>query len=199
MVTQSVLQSWRARLRRLGGARQWCCSAGSRSVPYDVLPKRKIELFLQPGVLGFGLLINGNIGIGVLPQIQESPVRLPPRGFVAHHLLRAAELEPGQGSRDMSYSKAGIVDQFLELRRGRPPIAELQVRKSADVGGVHVVEPVRPSLSVAGAAAGCFARNRARTLRSHTCASVCTCVLRAWSGKRVGRGIERVSDEIPCK
>ena len=33
----------------------------------------------QLGVLGLGLLVDGNIGIGVLPQIQESFVRLRPR------------------------------------------------------------------------------------------------------------------------
>ena len=68
------------------------------------------SILRQPGVLGFGLLVDGNVGIGVLPQIQESLVGLPRNGFIAHHLLRAAELEPGQGSDDMSYAKTGIVD-----------------------------------------------------------------------------------------
>ena len=48
---------------------------------------------------------------GALPQIQKSLVGLPCSGFIAHHLLRAAELDPSQSSRDMSHGKTGIVDQ----------------------------------------------------------------------------------------
>src|SRR6202041_1541816 len=89
--------------------------------------------FSELGVLGFGLLVDRNVGIGVLPQIQESLVGLPCSGLIAHHLLRAAKLEPGQGSSHMSYGKTGIVDQLLELSRSRSAIAELQIRQSADV------------------------------------------------------------------
>ena len=91
----------------------------------------------QLGVLGLGLLVDGNVGVGVLPQIQESLVRLPRGGFIAHHLLRAAELEPGQGSRDMFNGEAGMIDQLLELSRGRPAIAELQIGETTDVGEVN--------------------------------------------------------------
>jgi len=108
---------------------------------------------LKLGVLGFGLLIDGNIGVGVLPQIQESLVGLPCSGFIAHHLLRAAKLEPGQGSRDVSHIKTGIVDQLLELSRGRSAIAELQIRQSADVGGLHRLERSRKRQIVLGSAA----------------------------------------------
>src|SRR5271155_3698466 len=40
----------------------------------------------------------------------------------------------------MYHAKTGIVDQLLELSRGRLAIAELQIRQSADVGGVQIVE-----------------------------------------------------------
>jgi hypothetical protein len=40
----------------------------------------------QPGALGFGLLVDGYIGIGVLPQFQEPVIGPPRRGFVPHHL-----------------------------------------------------------------------------------------------------------------
>ena len=46
--------------------------------------------FSEIGVLGLGLLVDGDVGIGVLPQMQESLVRFPRGGFIAHHLLRAA-------------------------------------------------------------------------------------------------------------
>src|ERR1700747_73289 len=84
--------------------------------------------FSEFGVLGLSLLVDGNVGVGVLPQIQESLVRLPCGGFIAHHLLCAAEVQPSQGSRDMFNGEAGMIDQLLELSRGRPAIAEFQVR-----------------------------------------------------------------------
>src|ERR1700722_8239797 len=40
----------------------------------------------------------------------------------------------------MSYAKTGIVDQLLELNRGRLAIAERQIRESADVGGIHRID-----------------------------------------------------------
>jgi hypothetical protein len=39
-------------------------------------------LFFQPGVLGFGLLINGKIGIGVLPESQQIFIPLARGRFV---------------------------------------------------------------------------------------------------------------------
>src|ERR1700735_332692 len=103
-------------------------------------PWNQCNSFSEFGVLGLSLLVDGNVGIGALPQIQEGLVRLLCGGFIAHHLLRAAELEPSQGSSHMSYGKTGIVDQLLELSRSRSPIAEPQICDSADVGGVHRVE-----------------------------------------------------------
>src|SRR5258708_29722093 len=43
----------------------------------------------------------------------------------------------------MSHAKTGIVDQLLELSRGRLAIAEPHVCESADVGGVHRLERSR--------------------------------------------------------
>src|SRR5579864_7682836 len=102
------------------------------------------NLFSETGVLGSGLLVDGNVGIGVLPQIQESLVRLPCGGFIAYHLLRAAQLQPSQGSRDMSNRKTWIINYLLELSRRRPAIAELQIGETTDVGGVNKVERLRP-------------------------------------------------------
>jgi len=119
------------------------------------------NLFSETGVLGSGLLVDGSVGIGVLPQIQESFVRLPCGGFIAHHLLCAAELQPSQRSRDMSNGKAGMIDQLLELSRGRPAIAELQISETTDIGGEtksnefvqarsYLAVPRRRSMTAAG-------------------------------------------------
>jgi hypothetical protein len=79
---------------------------------------------LELGVLSFGLSIDGKIGVGIFPNVEEFFVRFAGGRVVAHHLLRAAELGPGHGSDDMSHAKTGIVDQLLELGCGRLAIAE---------------------------------------------------------------------------
>jgi hypothetical protein len=104
-------------------------------------------------VLDFGLPIDWNIGIGIFPNFKEFFVRLPCGGFIAHHLLRAAKLQPSQGSSDMSNRKAAIVNHLLELSRGRPAIAELQIGETTDVGGLNKVERLRPGQIVLGSLA----------------------------------------------
>jgi hypothetical protein len=110
-------------------------------------------LLFEPGVLGFGLSIDRKIGVGVFPNVKEFFVRFTGGCVVARHLLRAAELEPGQGSDDMSHAKTRIVDQLLELSRGRLAIAEPHVCESADVGGVHRIDQSRKRQIVLGSAA----------------------------------------------
>src|ERR1700747_2374358 len=115
----------------------------SQTITRRPSPWSQCNSFSEFGVLGLSLLVDGNVGVGVLPQIQESLVRLPCGGFIAPHLLCAAELQPSQRSRDMSNGKAGMIDQLLELSRGRPAIAELQISETTDIGGVNKVERVR--------------------------------------------------------
>src|ERR1700688_4419111 len=81
------------------------------------LSSRLCNLFSKLGVLGFGLLVDGDVGIGVLPQIQESLVGLRCSGSISHHLLRAAKLEPGQWAGDIPQAQTRIIDQLLELAR----------------------------------------------------------------------------------
>src|ERR1700684_4573979 len=89
-------------------------------------------MFLELGVLGFGLSIDGKIGVGIFPKAKEFFVRFASGCFIAHHLLRAAALEPGQWADDMPHAKTGIVNQLLKRSRGRLAIAEPQVCESAD-------------------------------------------------------------------
>jgi len=69
------------------------------------------------GILGFGLLVDENVGIGALPQLQESLVGLPCGGFIAYHFLGAAKLELGQWAGDRLQAQTRIIDQLLELSR----------------------------------------------------------------------------------
>ena len=72
---------------------------------------------LELGVLGFGLSIDGKIGVGVFPKFKEFFVRFAGGCAVAHHLLRSAELGTGQWAGDKFPAQTGIVDQLLELAR----------------------------------------------------------------------------------
>ncbi len=46
----------------------------------------------QLGVLGFGLLVDGDVGIGVFPEGEKILIRLARPSLVTHHVLRAAKL-----------------------------------------------------------------------------------------------------------
>ena len=110
-------------------------------------------MFLELGVLGFCLSIDGNVGIGIFPSAKEFFVRFAGGCVVAHQFLCPTELKPGQWADDMSDAETRIVDQLLELNRGRLAIAEPQACESADVGGVHRVERSRKRQIVLGSAA----------------------------------------------
>src|SRR5258708_13405638 len=67
-------------------------------------------------------------------------------------------------SRDMCNGKAGIIDQLLELSRGRLAIAELQIGETTDVGGVNIVEGLREGQIVLGSPAEKINGGRRRVL-----------------------------------
>ena len=70
----------------------------------------------QGSVLGLGLLVDGNIGVGLFPQGEKLFIRVPGGGLVTHHLLRAAELEPRQRPYHVVPGQARMIDQLLKLR-----------------------------------------------------------------------------------
>jgi hypothetical protein len=82
-----------------------------------------LPLFLELGVLGFGLSIDGNIGIGILPNIKEFVVGFAGGCVVAQQSLCSTELKPCQWAADIFPAQSGIVDQLLELARRRSAIA----------------------------------------------------------------------------
>ena len=50
-------------------------------------------MLLEVGVFGFGLLVDGNVGIGVFPESQEIFIPVAGGGFVAHHFLGSGHLQ----------------------------------------------------------------------------------------------------------
>jgi hypothetical protein len=80
-------------------------------------------VFLELGVLGFGLSIDGKIGVGIFPKGKEFFVRFACGCVIADQFLCPGELEPSQWAGDIFQAQTGIVDQFLELARCRSAIA----------------------------------------------------------------------------
>src|SRR5664280_588595 len=71
---------------------------------------------LQLGILGFGLLQEGNIMVSVFPERQE--VLICGTGFdrVALHSVSASEAETGQRSPGEVHHHSPVVDELLKLR-----------------------------------------------------------------------------------
>src|SRR5580658_5578757 len=95
-----------------------CMLFSSGSTFVSIKPSSRLwNSVSELGVLGFGLLVDGNVGIGALPQIQESLVGLPCSGFIAYHFLRAGKVELGQWAVNRLQAQTRIIDQLLELAR----------------------------------------------------------------------------------
>ena len=98
---------------------------------------------MQFGIFGFGLLVNWDVRIGILPERQEILVRLARSGFIAHHRLRPAELEMRQRPRHVPSDDGGMIEQLLKLRRRRLPPAQLKIGQTAEVSRINTIETVR--------------------------------------------------------
>jgi hypothetical protein len=81
------------------------------------------HLLFELGVLGLRFSIDGNIGVGIFPKVQEFFVRFAGGCVIAHQFLCPAELKPGQWAGDIFPAQTRVVDQFLELARRRSAIA----------------------------------------------------------------------------
>src|SRR5580704_5136118 len=79
--------------------------------------------FFELRVLGFGLSIDQDIRIGIFPKVEECFVGFAGGCVIAHQSLCPTELKPGQWTGDKPPAQTGIVDQLLELARGRSAIA----------------------------------------------------------------------------
>src|ERR1700684_48686 len=74
-------------------------------------------MFLELGVLGFGLSIDGKIGVGIFPNTKEFFIGFAGGCVIAHPSLCPTELKPGQWAGYKVPAQTGIVDQLLELAR----------------------------------------------------------------------------------
>ena len=98
-----------------------------------MLERALSRVWLQLRVLGFGLLVDGDVGIGVFPEGEEILIRLACGGLVAHHHLRAAELQVRQRPQHEVPDDPGMVEHLLELSSRLLSLAGLQIRLAAHV------------------------------------------------------------------
>src|SRR5271165_167919 len=103
-------------------------------------PPAALMISPQLGVLGFGLLVDGDIGIGVFPEGEKILIRLARGSLVAHHHLRAAELQVRKCTRHKSGYYARMVEEFLELRSSPGALARCEVRQTAHIRRVIIGE-----------------------------------------------------------
>ncbi len=68
-------------------------------------------------VFRFGLLKDGNVGIGVLPECEEILIRSAALGGVALQRIGTCELEMGQRADGFIQNNATMVEDSLKLSR----------------------------------------------------------------------------------
>jgi hypothetical protein len=74
-------------------ASSWKCAIAAQSLWVHEVVMRPCCGLSQLSVLSFGLLVDRDVGIGILPQREEILIRLARGRSVAHHHLCAAELQ----------------------------------------------------------------------------------------------------------
>jgi len=102
---------------------------------------------LQLRILSFGLLQNGDVGVGVFPEREEIFVggERPDAGGVGIRALRGSRLqgigtsysETSQGSRPAVPDDAAVVDDLLKLSGGSVTLSGCQVCLSPDIGRIE--------------------------------------------------------------
>ena len=104
-------------------------------------------LSMQPGVLGFGLPVDGDVGIGVFPEGEEVFVRCkrPDAGGISVRSLRGSRLQGIGASHSQTCQRscpavpdnAAVVDNLLELGGSLLALSGCQVCLSTNVGGIE--------------------------------------------------------------
>src|SRR5882724_313487 len=91
---------------------RWLLANSGARVPSQL---RKLR---EPSVLGFGLLQDGDVGVGVFPEREEVLVGGAGFGGVAGEGVGASEAQVGQRADDAVQDYAAMVEDFLEFGGG---------------------------------------------------------------------------------
>ena len=90
-------------------------------------------VLLQLRILGFGLLEDGDVGIGVLPKGKKILIRLARRGAVAGEGVGASQTKVGQRCQRIIDNDASVIDEFLKLDGSEGTLTGVQLRNSSNV------------------------------------------------------------------
>jgi hypothetical protein len=91
---------------------------------------------LQFGVLCLGLLQDGDVRVGVFPEREEILIGRLGLGGVALHGVGASETEMCKGALRIILYDAPVLQDSLKFRGRFLALAQEQVRKAAQIGGV---------------------------------------------------------------
>ena len=97
---------------------------------------RRPEL-LQLRGFSFGVLQDGNVGIGIFPEREEILVRSVRLGRVTLHGISASDLEMRQGPNRGIQNNSAMVENFLELSGGCFALMGGQIGFSADIDRIQ--------------------------------------------------------------
>src|SRR5947207_1273943 len=115
--------------------------AGSLEIRLSLLFAYQPEL-LQLHVLCQRVLKDRNIGVGILPKLEESLVRGLTLYAVASEDFGSALFKISQSTNRFVHRQAARVDNLLELRRSFFPVLRGQVRFSTYVNRIQVVREI---------------------------------------------------------
>src|ERR1017187_7317465 len=92
---------------------------------------------LQPRILRFGLLVDGDVGVGVFPEGEEIFVGGFRLGGIARHRIGATDLKMRECSDEFVYYNPTMVEDFLELGSGCAALMRSQIGFSSHKNGVQ--------------------------------------------------------------
>ena len=92
---------------------------------------------LQLRILRFGLLENGDVGVGVFPECEEVPICRLCFGGVALQSVSASQLEMGQCADTFVENDSAMVKNFLEFGHSFAAPVLGQIGKTTNIDGIE--------------------------------------------------------------
>ena len=96
---------------------------------------------LQFRVLCPGFFQDGDVGVGVLPQIEEVLISSAGWGFVSSERIGTPHLPMCQRTERKIHQATGMIQEFLKLAVRFVPLIETQVGLAAEIGRVKSGRP----------------------------------------------------------
>ena len=103
------------------------------------------EQLLQLGILGFGLLQDGDVGVGVFPECQEVFVGIFRSAPVSRQRVRPAQLQVRQRPDRIAKDDPAVIENFLEFGDGIDVAGRGQTGLTVSVYRIEIPEEARPT------------------------------------------------------